>query len=120
MENEDFFIKKQEAVERMRQFARQSQGFDIPAPPFAKKREPPKREPPPRENPPKNKKPSPLGDKKPADPAGFLRGLFSGLDLPFFGREGEGDLSLLLALALLLFDDGCDRLLLYALIYILL
>ena len=52
---------------------------------------------------------------------GFPKGLLPDGGIPFLSdimRDGDG--ILILALLLLLYDDGCDRLLLYALLYILL
>lgn len=50
-----------------------------------------------------------------------LAGLFGGLNLALTGnRKSDGDLLLLLGLGYLLWQDGSDRLLLLALLYILL
>lgn len=109
----NFFKERQEAIERMRDMARRSSDFGIPAPPFVKGRNNPPRphEPvkPPREN--------LRGEEK---DKGFLSDILSRFNLSFSGEEGDSDITLILALMLLFLDQKGDRLLLYALIYILL
>ena len=118
-ENERFFAERQQAVERMRQYSRRSRDYGIPAPPFTAPRENGDRK---SDRPPEKRPPlfAPQNTKNRGGAAGFLSRLLPGAELPFFQGESDGDITLLLALALLLFNDGCDKMLLYALLYILL
>lgn len=101
--NNEFFLERQRAVERMRETANRSRYTPPPVsapPPPAQK--------PPRENPPQGKRDS-------------LDTILTGLDIPFLNRiKTDSDTALILGLVLLLTAEKSDRLLLIALIYILL
>lgn len=95
MQNNDFFIQKQKAVERMKEMQRSSAFYDSsepPMPPFVSRT---------RGN----------TQKKPPENSG-------GGVLPFL-HSGDKDTALLLGVFLLLSSEKADRLLLYALLYIL-
>ncbi len=112
--NNDFFFDRQQAVERMREMSARSIDSDMPpVPHFAKLRngegsaKPRAREP-------------AKAPPKPTENHGAAAG-FPGLsDIPFLKNIGcDGDVSLLLGLFLILSAEKADKLLLYALLYIL-
>ena len=107
----DFFIKQQEAIERMRETAKRSKDFGVPAPHFARPRE---------ENSRYKDDRCPPKDNKEQRNDNFFGDILKGFNLPFLSGENRSDSSILIALMLLLLGDGGDKLLLYALIYILL
>ena len=112
-DDNEFFKLRQDAIERMREMAKNRDDFPLPAPPFVKGRQENNKKPPKCDTPPETEN----GGFR--NPINSIRDIFKGFNLPFFGEENESDTSVLLALLLLLFDNGGDRLLLYALIYIL-
>lgn len=101
-QNNDFFLEKQKAVERMKEFqARSRRAPDgmPPTPSFVSAG--------------RRHTPHDVGNSPPSKP------LIPGLDLSFLSGD-DPDVSLLLGLFLLLKSENSDRLLLYALLYILL
>lgn len=98
--DKEFFIERQKAVERMKEMSERFSKQNMPpAPPFVKT-----------EN--GTKESEKTGNKKTA-PMGIS-------SLPFLnGTKPDGDTTLILGLILLLYAEQGDRLLLYALLYIL-
>lgn len=108
MNNTDFILEKQKAIERMKEFYSNSPpdlGSVKSVPPFVKLGE----DKPPRPNAENNSQKSPFSFN------------LEGLNLPFLNDlKTNGDLGLILGLVLLLVCENTDKLTLIALLYILL
>ena len=111
----DFFLERQKAIERMRETAKRSKDFGVPAPHFARQRNEARNE---RKRQPDDR--CPPKDNRDFKKDNFLGDILKGFNIPFLSDNNTGDTGVLLALMLLLLGDGGDKLLLYALIYILL
>lgn len=104
MPDNDFFIEKQRAVERMKQMQKRSQNGMPPTPQFVSLRD-------------GNKNKS---SKREQDFKGEIKNKNALFDLPVLKDiDIGGDTSLLISLLMLLMGENSDKLLLYAIIYIL-